>query len=114
MVVNLESNLEVKHLKAAGIGNKFLILVEIARHPNGLSLPEIGPKFSYCTERTTQYHLGKLAVTNLVTKKYEKRNGGVEAVFCITPYGVDKIQTEMKCLCEIMSTVKKEMIGKAK
>jgi hypothetical protein len=111
MSKSLESNLDVPNLVKAGIGNRFLILIEILRHPTGLSLPELGPKFPYCNERTTQYHLEKLAETAFVTRVYEKRaSTKIEAVYYITPFGVESVQNEMRSLCELMVHIKKEMI----
>jgi predicted transcriptional regulator len=103
------SNLKVPTLQLAGIGNKFLILVEVLRHPNGLSTTESSDKFP-CADRTTLYHLDKLLESGLVEKKYELRGSKVEAVFYISPFGVDKIHEEMRCLCEIMAVVRKEII----
>jgi len=106
-----KSNIEVPHLKRSGIGKRFLMFVEIARHPEGLSIGEISIKCD-CGGRTAAwYHINALLKEALVTCTYEKRNGKVEAVFRITPYGIDMVQKEMRGICEIISEVKKELIS---
>lgn len=106
-----KSNLPVPNLIKAGIGRRFLVLIEIARHPEGLSVYEASIK---CGKdgRSVWYHINGLVEEAFLTSTYEKRGDGkVEAVFRITPYGIDTIQKEMRGICEIISQVKKELIS---
>lgn len=105
-----KSNLLVPNLIKAGIGKRFLVLVEIARHPEGLTAYEASVKCG-TKGRSIWYHINELTKELFLVSTYEKRDGKVEAVFRITPYGIDKVQKEMRGICEIISQVKKELIS---
>jgi len=110
--VDEKTNIEIPHLKEVGIGTKFLIFVEIARHPNGLSVPDLTKKVS-SKSRTIWFHTKDLCDKKIITPAYEKNpeTGKVETVFRATPFGIGEIQREMRGICEIMSAIKMEMIS---
>lgn len=105
-----KSNISIPNLGKVGIGKRFLVFVEIARHPEGLSAYEVSRKCGKAG-RSVWYHINGLVKEAFLTSTYEKRDGKIEAVFRVTPYGIDKVQKEMRGICEMVSQVKKELVS---
>lgn len=107
-----ESRIDIPNLRNVGVGTRFLVFLEIARHPDGLTVGSICEK---CGDhkRSSWYHINHLLEQAYISCDYQKHNGKVEAIFRVTPYGIDVIQKEMRSVCEIVSHIKKEMITDA-
>jgi predicted ArsR family transcriptional regulator len=106
----VETNLreEIPHLCMVGLENKIILFTEIARHPDGLCINEMAECLQ-CKKMNVWYHLGSLVKANLVYGRKTARNGRKQRVFKVTPYGIDTVLKELKSVCELYSTIKKEM-----
>ena len=100
---------EIPHLITAGFDRKICIFVEIARHPNGLSVREIMDMFGE-NKATVWFQIRPLVENQLISSRRMNRNGRRQMIFKVTPYGIDNTVKEFCRLCELMSTIRKEVI----
>jgi len=101
----------------AGAGKRFLIYIEIARHPEGLTVSELTEKFKGKKPGNTKFSSDKISIwryvsdirnRGLITTDYEPRNGKVSLVCRATKDGVFALQDEMCRLCHLLHKVQKE------
>lgn len=114
----MKNLIEMPNLDKAGIGRRFRIFVEIARHPNGMTITEItkafydgdstGRKFGYFSQGI-RHHIEILIAAKYIVATYEQRDGHVSRVCKVTKHGVETVHEEMCRLCQVMGEIEKEM-----
>lgn len=102
---------EIPHFIKMGFDKRICAFIEIARHPEGLSVNELMPKLE-CTKMMVWCYLKPLIEAHLIAGRKSSRNGRRAKIFKATPYGIDRIHVEMKSLCELFAAVRAEMIEK--
>ena len=108
----MKTNIEIPHLEKVGINkSRFFAFIEIARHPNGLSIGEIAEKVGE-TYQATQFTITELEKNNYIRTEIRKPdNGRRKKTYCYaTAFGIDNICSEMESLCRLFTQVRKEMI----
>lgn len=117
----MKNTMKLPNLDKAGIGKKFRIFIEIARHPNGMTITDvtntfidgkIGKKAFASSKQGIWYHLDLLRGAGYITTEYENRNGHVALVCKVTKNGVDAVSEEMCRLCKVMNAISKELPDK--
>lgn len=110
----METNIEIPHLERVGINkSRFFAFIEIARHPNGLSIGEIAERTKE-TYQAAQFTVGELEKNQYIITKSDKRNGNRKKTYCYaTALGIDNVCTEMENLCKLFAEVRKEMVVNA-
>ena len=107
----MKSNLELPMLEKLGISREVVVFVEIARHPDGLTISDLTKKVLLERE-TIRYQTREMTKNNFITTSQEIRNGRTFSVFHATPYGIDRIGKELKSLCAMIIEIEKEMLAK--
>ena len=108
----MKTNIKIPHLEKVGLNkSRFFAFIEIARHPNGMSVSEVAEKVGE-TLQATQYTVTELQKGNYIKLTYEKRHGQTRGkTYCFaTPFGIDNVCKEMESLCKLMVHVRKEMV----
>jgi hypothetical protein len=114
----MKNTMKLPNLDKAGIGKKFRIFIEIARHPKGMTITDvtntfINGKFSKSSFASSKqgiwYHIEQLRGSGYITTEYENRNGHVALVCMATKSGVDMVSEEMCRLCKVMGAISKEL-----
>lgn len=109
--------MELPSLEQAGIGKRFRVFVEIARHPNGMTITDLtkaffkvkpgSKKFQYAAQGL-RHHVDLLCEAGYITTEYERRDGHVSIVCKATVFGVSTVNDEMCRLCQVMHEIQKE------
>jgi predicted ArsR family transcriptional regulator len=100
---------EIPHLIKLGFDRRICAFIEIARHPEGLTINELIPKLQ-CGKMSVWFHIKPLLENNLIIGRRMVRNGRKSKVFKATPYGINSVKNEMKPLCELFGAIEKEMV----
>lgn len=100
---------EIPHLIRLGFDRRICAFIEIARHPEGLTINELIPKLQ-CGKMSVWFHIKPLIENNLIAGRKMSRNGRKMKVFKATPYGINSIRNEMKPLCELFGAIEREMV----
>jgi predicted transcriptional regulator len=117
----MKNTMKLPNLDKAGIGKKFRIFIEIARHPKGMTITDVTNTFIDEKSRKTSfaaakqgivYHIEQLRGAKYITTEYENRNGHVALVCKVTKEGVDVVSEEMCRLCKVLSAISKELPDK--
>lgn len=103
----MKKTLELPNLGKAGIGKRFRIFAEIARHPDGMTIAEIAKAFKE-PKQGTWHHIDILRDSGFIATKYNSRNGHVALVCKVTDNGIDVVHDEMCRLCQLLGEIKKE------
>lgn len=98
-------------LAAAGLrAMRFKIFVAIARHPGGISVPDVAANLKVSIPLGL-YHVNKLEKDILIQTTYEKRNGSVERFCFVTPFGLHAIIDEFQSLLTLFTEIEKDLIA---
>jgi len=107
---SMKSNLELKALEKIGANREsFIAFLEIARHPDGLSLTDVAHKIG-AERNAVRYHILEMKKCNFITTGYGITNGKSHLICKATPYGVDLVGKDLKSVCALMTTIQEEMI----
>lgn len=107
----MKTNLKIPHLEKVGINkSRFFAFIEIARHPDGLSIGEIAERVGE-TYQATQFTVNELEKNQYIRTEIKKPNGNRKKIYCYaTAFGIDNICNEMENLCRLFVHVRKEMV----
>jgi len=106
----MKTNIKIPHLEKVGINkSRFFAFIEIARHPDGISVGSIAEKLGE-TIQATQYTVNELQKGNYIKTTYEKREIHGKTYCFATPFGIDNVCKEMESVCRLIAHVRKEMI----
>jgi len=94
-------------LELIGLGTRFRIFFEIARHPQGLTATDLKTKVGI-TAKSMRYHLRDLEDTGFISTDYGKSNGKIEASYKISEKGIESAYESMRSVCEVISAVSEE------
>lgn len=103
----MKKTLELPCLEKAGIGKRFRIFAEIARHPAGMTIAEIATSFKE-RKQSAWHHVSILRNAGFITTDYNPRNGHVALICKATKTGVTVVHDEMCRLCQLLGEIKKE------
>jgi predicted transcriptional regulator len=106
----MKTTIDIPYLEKVGLNkSRFLAFLEIARHPNGISISEIAERLNV-NNQSVQYTVQELKRGSFVRTAYEKRNGSRGMIYCFaTPYGIDNVGKDMKNICQLVEGIRKEM-----
>lgn len=114
----MKKTMELPVLSEAGLGKRFKIFIEIARHPQGMSMSEVttvftkekqgSKKFAY-VKQGILYHITALREAGFISMNYDVQNGRVVLICTATLLGVSTVQEEMCRLCTVLHEIEKEM-----
>lgn len=118
---SMKKSMNLPRLEAAGIGKRFKIFIEIARHPNGMTMSDVtdvfndrklkGKKFAYA-KQSIYHHISILRDAGYITTGYDRANNHISLVCKVTKSGVAHVREEMCRLCQVMSEIEKEAADK--
>lgn len=104
----MRKTLDLPSLAKAGLGKRFRIFAEIARHPNGITIADAAKAFNE-RKPAIWHHVALLRDAGFITTDYNSRNGHVALVCKATKKGLDVVHEEMCRLCQLLGEIKKEM-----
>ena len=108
----MKTNIKIPHLEKVGLNkSRFFAFIEIARHPDGMSMGEVAEKIGESLQ-ATQFTISELQKGNYIRLTYEKRDSRGKTYCWATPFGIDNVCKEMESVCRLMAHVRKEMVVK--